>query len=337
MTTRSRLAAHTLSLPDSPPHDEGRAPEWIHLLPSGAFSGRDGRGPYRLTDPDAVIAATREWFRGADMPVDYNHQTEIAASNGRPAPAAGWITELEARPDGVWARVSWTERAARAVAAREFRYISPVFYHAPDGAVLRLRSAALTNLPNLELAALSQADGPHTEPSPMTETLDMATVAAAAGIAPGSGADMETALALRRDQLTAACAALRVSDPAQLADAAREAARRAEKPDPARWVPIDMHAALGRELATLRARLAEATAGALLEEAARRGKLTPAMHEWANDYAGSDPDGFRRWMEAAPALAPAASGGAGTAPPAGAGRGGAPDATLTAVCAAFGS
>ena len=77
MTTRSRLAAHTLSLPDSPPHDEGRAPEWIHLLPSGAFSGRDGRGPYRLTDPDAVIAATREWFRGADMPVDYNHQWDL--------------------------------------------------------------------------------------------------------------------------------------------------------------------------------------------------------------------------------------------------------------------
>lgn len=344
MTYPSRLASHALGLPDALPPMEGRAPgapEWIHLLPSGEFTGRDGRGPYRLPDPDAVIAATREWFGQADMPIDYNHQSEIAASNGRPAPAAGWVKALEARPDGVWARVSWTERAARAVAAREFRYISPVFFHAADGRVLLLRSAALTNLPNLELAALSHSlPGPppaNTKESPMPEPNAeiTATLAAAAGLAPDTcAADMATALAQRRDQLSGACAALGVSDPAQLEQAAREAARLARNPDPARFVPLAMHEALSRELADLKARQADAAAGALVEEAARRGKLTSAMHEWAKGYAGGDPDGFRQWLDAAPVVAPGNGGGAGTAPPPGAASG-APDA-LKAVCAVFG-
>jgi phage I-like protein len=34
------------------------APEWVHLVPAGRFSGVDGRGPYTLADPAAVIAAS---------------------------------------------------------------------------------------------------------------------------------------------------------------------------------------------------------------------------------------------------------------------------------------
>ena len=149
-----RIAIHTAELRPA----RGTAPDRIQLLPSGSFQGRDGRGPYVLADASAVIAATREHFGKADIPLDYNHQTELSTQNGQPAPAAGWITELTAEADGIWARVEWTERGAAAVASREFRYVSPVFFHDEAGNVLMLCSAALTNIPNLDLKALSEQD-----------------------------------------------------------------------------------------------------------------------------------------------------------------------------------
>lgn len=41
----------------------GSAPDWVQLLPLGKFSGRDGRGPYRIADLAAaqkIVAATLE-------------------------------------------------------------------------------------------------------------------------------------------------------------------------------------------------------------------------------------------------------------------------------------
>ena len=149
MKNANLFASHSAELP-APSPEAPAAPKWIQLLPPRTFSGRDGRGPYRVDDPEAVIAATREYFGNADIPLDYNHQTEHAAENGKPAPAAGWIKKLEGSSYyGLWGRVEWTEAGARAVAAKEFRYVSPVFFHDKDGRVLMIQSAALTNLPNL--------------------------------------------------------------------------------------------------------------------------------------------------------------------------------------------
>ncbi len=44
---------------------------------------------------------------------------------GGTAPAAGWIKRLEARPDGIWAAVAWTEAAQARIRAGEYRYITP--------------------------------------------------------------------------------------------------------------------------------------------------------------------------------------------------------------------
>lgn len=131
--------------------------QWIHLLPSGQFAARDGRGPWRIDDGGSVISATLEHAGKTDIPVDYEHQTEHAPKNGQPAPAAGWMRQLEARADGIWALVEWTEKAAKMVRAREYRYISPVFaFEAATGAVRRIVNAALTNKPALELTALAR-------------------------------------------------------------------------------------------------------------------------------------------------------------------------------------
>ena len=96
----------------APPTETAAAPEWIELLPAGVFYGRDGRGPFRLDDPAAVIASTTALQMNAGLPIDYDHATDFGAPEGRPAPAAGWIRELEVRTGAVWGRVEWTARAA---------------------------------------------------------------------------------------------------------------------------------------------------------------------------------------------------------------------------------
>jgi len=64
-------------------------PEWIQLIPAGSFHGRDGRGPYVLSDPPAVIAATNALRMKAGIPIDYDHAIDFGAPQGAPAPAAG--------------------------------------------------------------------------------------------------------------------------------------------------------------------------------------------------------------------------------------------------------
>ena len=95
--------------------DHVAPPEWIQLIPAGSFHGRDGRGPYLLSDPEAVIKATMALRMHAGIPIDYDHATDFGAPQGSPAPAAGWITEFAIRGGAIWGRVEWTERAARAI------------------------------------------------------------------------------------------------------------------------------------------------------------------------------------------------------------------------------
>src|ERR1700693_6392182 len=131
------------------------APEWIELLPAGEFVGRDGRGPFRVSNAEAVIAATDALRMEAGLPIDYDHATDFAAPSERRAPAAGWIRAIEVREGALWGKVEWTTHGSAAVAAHEYRYISPVFEYSHDGEVQRVLRAALTNNPNLYLTAIS--------------------------------------------------------------------------------------------------------------------------------------------------------------------------------------
>ncbi len=136
----------------------GEAPEWIQLLPAGTFRGVDGRGPYRVAAPQAVIEAS---LSAGKLPIDENHATEHAAKTGAASPARGWIVGMEARPDGVWGRVEWNPTGVQLMAVKAYRGISPVFYHLPNGNVLRIASAALTNKPNLPIASMHAALSDH--------------------------------------------------------------------------------------------------------------------------------------------------------------------------------
>jgi len=111
-----------------------------------------------LTDPAAIVRDSMP--AGRPLPVDYDHAIDRAAPNGGSAPAAGWISRLDARPDGVWGLIEWTEDGARAVQGRQYRFISPTFSYTQDGRqVTKLLRAALTNNPAIaELMALSDAN-----------------------------------------------------------------------------------------------------------------------------------------------------------------------------------
>lgn len=159
--------AEAIDLPDS-----ADAPEWVHLLPTaaGGIQTFDGRGPYAVGDLAAVIAASMQSERG--MPIDENHQTDTAMAHGGSAPARGWITELQARADGLWGRVRWTKAGLELMTDRAYRGISPVFNHTADNVITRVLRASLTNKPNLKgLTALnSETD------------MNLAAIAKAAGL-----------------------------------------------------------------------------------------------------------------------------------------------------------
>jgi len=142
------------------------APASIQVSPAGWV--KTTKGDY-LCDGEAmdlVMQSFRE--QGVDVVIDYEHQTQ-----GRgPAPAAGWINKLTARPDGLWATVEWTPRATEYLQRREYRYLSPVIMvRKSDKRVVQLRSAALTNEPATmgQRPLVLKADGGLYQP-PFTET-----------------------------------------------------------------------------------------------------------------------------------------------------------------------
>ena len=89
----------------------GQAPEWIPLVPAGQVVGRDGR-EWVNDNPQLVLDAFAAG--SADLPLDLEHATELKAPQGEPAPAVGWIQELQIRGGQIWGRVDWTEEIGRA-------------------------------------------------------------------------------------------------------------------------------------------------------------------------------------------------------------------------------
>lgn len=125
------------------------APEWLHLVPAGTFTGDDGRGPYVVKDMQAVVAASTAG--GRKLPIDENHAIDHVGAKGGSSPARGWIVELQARDDGIWGRVEWTKSGRELVDERAYGFLSPVFLHTKDKPhrVEKLLRVALTNDPNL--------------------------------------------------------------------------------------------------------------------------------------------------------------------------------------------
>jgi phage I-like protein len=147
-----RPAAPVLLSAQPMPVEGGVAPDEIMLLPAplSRLTTVDGRGPWRLSDPAALIARSIGLPRnGGKLPIDVNHSTQKLGEMGFEAPARGWITGLLVRDDALWARVEWTEAGRAMVAAREYLSISPVILPDAKGEVRQVLGASLTNDPAL--------------------------------------------------------------------------------------------------------------------------------------------------------------------------------------------
>ena len=130
---------------------DGAKHSWIQAMRPGKFH-HPMHGEIALT-PERIArfaANVNENVRGHQLDIDYNHKDGVEGDK-----AAGWVAQAEARDDGLWVDVAWTEDGAAAVQKGLYRYFSPEFVNEwkhPEGAVYEdvLFGGALTNRPFLK-------------------------------------------------------------------------------------------------------------------------------------------------------------------------------------------
>jgi phage I-like protein len=285
---------------------EGQAPpEWLRILPLGRVELVDRREPLEVDKDSLKAMVTAFTSRGVDLVIDYEHQS----LNGDRAPAAGWIKHLEARADGLWARVEWTDQAREYLANREYRYFSPVLRLDPESRKpLVLMHLGLTNVPAIKslppLVAKAGSDsrqiGPGDSMTPEVvgarkeETEMLQALKGLMGLTPEDGeAEIEVRVLTLFRELAAALDLEEEASPGRLQGAV--AALKAE---------AHRSAAVQVELEALKERLAQETAVRVVSEAMKAGKVTPAQQGWALEYYRRDPEGFQTYVAGAPKVIP---------------------------------
>jgi phage I-like protein len=269
--------------------EDGTLPDWVELIPAGELViGRDGRKWINPT-PDQVVAAFDS--NGADLPIDWEHATEKKAPKGEPAPAAGWIKQMEVRDGAIWGRIEWTDKGTDDVENKRYRYLSPVFvYTLQNRRIVRITSAGLTNQPNLHLTALNQEE---------TQTKEngmdlLKAICQALGLTDGTTDEQAFAkvTAMKGDLATAQ--------------------NRAETPSLEKFVPRGDYDAATTRATNAEQKLKDQEAKTLgdeidtaINQALTDGKITPASKDYhmAQCRTEGGLDRFKEFAKAAPAMA----------------------------------
>jgi phage I-like protein len=285
--------------------------EWIRVLPLGRVELADHREPF-LVD-EASLRSMVEAFRsrGIDLVIDYEHQS----LQGERAPAAGWIKDLEARVDGLWARVDWTQQARDYLKKKEYRYFSPVLRLDPETRKpLALMHVGLTNVPAINhlppLVARwgGEAAAPG-EVHPGEPRLWSPAMEIDSGKEKGKMVEQLKRLMGLRPEVEegVVCGkaleafrdlAATLNLPGEVSVAQLKGAVEALKAGASRLLKTE------EALQDLKARLADETADRLVEEAMKAGKVSPAQRGWAREYCRRDPEGFQTYADRAPKLVP---------------------------------
>ncbi|MEI6745543.1 MAG: phage protease [Methylococcaceae bacterium] len=291
----------------------GTVPTEIQLTPAGIFKAKDGRpvglNGWILNNENAQAVVQLANSQADAFVIDYEHQTLYAKQNGQPAPAAGWFSDLQYREGlGLFAtKIEWTETAALAIQAKEYRYISPVLQFNPKtGEVIKVLMAALTNNPALDsmkdLCALATDYFSTQQDSKMEEI----------------------------DKLKARIAELET----QLAEAKKTAACAVEVPtvDLSQHVPVAAVLELQQEIAALNSRINQNAVDDLVKVGLSDGRITPALSDWAKSLSH---EALSAFLDKATPIAALSGTQTGGTPPAGE-----PEPELTpeeiAVCSAMG-
>lgn len=205
-----------------------------------------------------------------DTVVDYDHASVFGGSSR----AAGWVRALDARGNELHAQIEWTDSAKSAIAAGEYKYLSPTILlktkdrvSGKDGPP-SLHSVALTNVPFLHELPSVQLNNLLVE----EDDMELQTVVCQQlGVAADTSVDAIKAMLID------------LTDPARSAEAVK---------------------ALRDEVSSLKAELSKRDADALVEKAFSEGKLIECQREWARSYAETSPDGFKAWALNAPPIVP---------------------------------
>lgn len=264
------------------------------LMPAGTFTAprgaMSGSGPWHMDQAAASALIARSRARSTDIVVDYEHQTLMAAENGKPAPASGWVdpATLEWREDGLYGVVKWTAAAKALIEAEEYRYLSPVFPYDENGTPLDLLQIALTNTPALHeigqqaLAAARAAYSNLDDDITQTEdsSMDLAKLLEALGLsADTSEEDALKALAALK-VAAANLAALRSELGLKDGEDAKPAIA-ALKTGPKDTVPMAVYNELQAKLAALKVSGDDAERDRLIEEGLGDGRIAgKATADW---------------------------------------------------------
>lgn len=290
----------------------------IQLFPAGQFDAPRGammgQGPWFLDADVATAVIVSVSTRANDILVDYEHQSLLSAKNGKEAPAAGWIKPGSLVFDetkGLLATaVQWTDKAKSYIAAKEYRYISPVFYYdAATGAILDVISVALTNTPAIDgmdevaLAAAALLIPSTQEESSMDELLERLRYLLNLPLT-STPEEISVELDKLKAMITGGGAVAATSLAAVLASKDSEiAALQSAAPNPELFVPIAALSAANEELAALRAEKAERDIESLIGPALGDGRLLPAQEQWARDLGNTNVAALSAFLQTAQPIA----------------------------------
>jgi len=290
----------------------GAAPEWIEILPAGHVEGFDGRS-FKNDKPQVIVDAFRA--HPLDLPLDWEHSTEVRAPEGEEAPAAGWIKELDIRDGAIWARVEWTDRGRASVVSKEYRYVSPaILYEKGSRRVVAIVSAALTNRPNLNLPALNSG---HQNPEIQMLKKLLALLSLADGITEDQALGAVKALQATAKTGAETAAKLKTEQEARekLAQELEIANHARATPDLSLYVPRAEYEAARNANEALKADAAkadeakvEATIEELITQAKKDTKITPASEDFyrASCRQEGGVERFREFLKIAAPIVPAA-------------------------------
>lgn len=281
----------------------------IQLLPYGKFRATDGRPTdveaWYVTDTNGADVVALANNQRNPLPIDYEHQIIHSLKNGKEAPSAGWMEYFYFTPQGIFADVRWTDKAADYIKNGEYRYISAVFAYDTDGYVRKIFHAALTNTPALdgmEEAMVAASVNLLQEDNPMDKKLLAALCALFALKADASEADIT-------EKVTALSAA-KGDSPVDVLDVYAKLAEKEQSvaalstqvgnPDPAKFVPVDQVVALQADFNALKTSVEADKKEALITTALSQGKLAPALKEWAESL---PVEALSTYLEKAPAMA----------------------------------
>lgn len=281
----------------------------IQLLPYGKFRATDGRPTdveaWYVTDTNGADVVALANNQRNPLPIDYEHQIIHSLKNGKEAPSAGWMEYFYFTPQGIFADVRWTDKAADYIKNGEYRYISAVFAYDTDGYVRKIFHAALTNTPALdgmEEAMVAASMNLLQEDNPMDKKLLAALCALFALKADASEADIT-------EKVTALSAA-KGDSPVDVLDVYAKLAEKEQSvaalstqggnPDPAKFVPVDQVVALQADFNALKTSVEADKKEALITAALSQGKLAPALKDWAQSL---PVEALSAYLEKAPAMA----------------------------------